>query len=142
MHEMSIARKLWHEAQRATHESGQGRLARVTVELGPMSGVEPLLLQMALEQLVREEDHGPIELELVEVPLQASCCDCGQVVDVHDFRFVCSLCGSKQLEVCRGDGVHLMSIDLLSSTNDGARPKQDDPGDPARLQSSEEQEVA
>jgi hydrogenase nickel incorporation protein HypA/HybF len=47
MHELSVCLSLIEEVKRVAHQNGAGTVTRIIVKVGPLSGVEPDLLQNA-----------------------------------------------------------------------------------------------
>lgn len=112
MHEASLAKNLLEQVCRIAREHPMSQIARVEIELGPLSGVEPLLLSLAFERLASESSLCEIELVMQEVALLACCQICMQESEIDGFEFICSQCGSTDLEIVAGDCVRLMSVDL------------------------------
>jgi hydrogenase nickel incorporation protein HypA/HybF len=112
MHEMSLVRSLLAQVRELAKAHGGAVVQRIRVQVGPLSGVEPLLLASAWEQLRGEAAMPQATLELEEVPLEARCRACDGVFQPVRFRFRCPLCGSSETDVVRGDGVVLHSIEL------------------------------
>ncbi len=112
MHEMSLASALLRQVDRVLSEQPAGALTAVRVEAGPLTGVEPLLLASAFEQLTKPRFVEPIEFILDEVPLQARCGACQQSCEIVDFVFRCSHCDSDDVRITGGDSLQLVSISL------------------------------
>lgn len=110
MHEFSLVRTLLDQVDQVVTEHG-GRVAvEVCVELGPLSGVEPLLVRSAFEQLADASSARGATLRIDEVPLTAKCTNCDTEFEVIDFRFQCPACGSRTTQTTRGDMFRLMSV--------------------------------
>ena len=87
----------------------------IRVEIGPLSGVEPLLVKAAFSQLA-----GDGTLIIEEVPLTARCDSCRAEFEVEHFHFVCPDCGSRETSVVRGDAFRLMSVTVdVPEVDDG-----------------------
>jgi|688.fasta_scaffold15797_7 hydrogenase nickel incorporation protein HypA/HybF len=112
MHEFSLAQKLFDQALQVQNSNPGTRLQRIEFELGPLSGVEPLQLLSSLEIIVTEACQPGVEVVMHQVPLLARCQNCGQEVEVVDFLFQCSQCGSHDLDILQGDCLKLISVDL------------------------------
>jgi hydrogenase nickel incorporation protein HypA/HybF len=112
MHEMSLVRSLLEESQRLCAEQGGAAIESIRLELGPLSGVEPLLVESAFEQLSAELGLAGVRLDIEETALEARCRNCWAYFEVRDFRFVCPTCGARQIAITRGDGVKLVSITI------------------------------
>ena len=68
MHEFSLVRSLLEQVDRLVIEQGGRAAVEVRVEIGPLSGVEPLLVKAAFTQL-----NGDATLIIDEVPLTTRC---------------------------------------------------------------------
>jgi hydrogenase nickel incorporation protein HypA/HybF len=105
VHEVSLVRSLLEQVNHIVAEQGGRAAVEVRVEIGPLSGVEPLLVREAFTQL---DGDGTLIIE--EVPLVARCDSCDIEFEVENFRFVCPRCESRETRVIRGDAFRLMSV--------------------------------
>ena len=105
MHEVSLVRSLLEQVSRIVAEQGGRAAVEVRVEIGPLSGVEPLLVKAAFAQLASDST-----LIIDEVPLTARCQSCHTEFELEHFRFVCPHCDSRETNVVRGDAFRLMSV--------------------------------
>lgn len=112
MHEVSLVRSLLDQAEAICRREGGARVAAIRVEIGPLSGVEPLLVRSALARLVAERGLAPVELVIDEAPLSALCRQCGLSFVVERFHFACPSCRGGQVQVVRGDKFCLISVTL------------------------------
>jgi hydrogenase nickel incorporation protein HypA/HybF len=112
MHEQSLVRSLLSQVQNDVVPNASCRVDEVRVEIGPLAGVEPLLVQSAFEQLVESSSLRGARLVIDVVPLSAECTACAEEFDVERFRFRCPACGSPQVRVTRGDAFRLVSITI------------------------------
>ena len=112
MHEYSLVRALFGEVEKLASTSGKGIVTEVRVQIGPLSGVEPLLLCSAFADLVPHSAIPAAELIVAEVPLTADCLDCGQECEVAEFRFRCPHCKATRLRVTGGDAMVLENITM------------------------------
>ena len=105
MHEFSLVRSLLEQVERIVTEQGGRAAVEVRVEIGPLSGVEPLLVKEAFSQLSVDTT-----LIIDEVPLMASCHSCAREFELKEFRFACPHCSSRETSIVRGDTFRLMSV--------------------------------
>lgn len=110
MHELSLVRSLLLQVETLVREHGGGRVGEIRLEIGPLSGVEPLLVQSAFAQLVESSAAAGAQLVIDEVPLGAVCSSCDRPFEVERFRFECPACASRQVRITRGDEFRLVSI--------------------------------
>ena len=110
MHEQSLVRNLLRQVDQIRRENSAQRVVEVCVEIGPMSGVEPLLLSSAFDQL-RCDDMAMARLVIDQVDLLAECGLCDEQFEVRNFCFRCPTCGGN-VRVIRGDELQLVSVSL------------------------------
>jgi len=112
MHEHSLVRSLLSQVHDHVAPHADCRVDEIRVEIGPLAGVEPLLVRSAFEQLVEASSARGARLVIDEVPLSAVCTECEEAFEVERFQFRCPACGSVQVRVTRGDEFRLVSITI------------------------------
>lgn len=112
MHEFSLIRALLQQVSGllAAHEGDA--VETVHLEIGPLSGVERALLELAFAQLVDDSPCRGATLRISEVPLTARCRTCGREFRVERFCFACPDCGDGDVQVTSGEAVRLLDVDL------------------------------
>ncbi len=115
MHEMSLVRSLLRQVGDLLLEHGGVSVETIRVQLGPLSGVERTLVEIAFAHEVRLTPCRGAELHIEEVPLTAACRDCRREFEVQQFHFVCPQCHSAQIRITGGDDVRLLEVDLETS---------------------------
>lgn len=131
MHERSLARNILAQAEAIAAQQAGGRVREVRVQAGPLSGVEPLLLQSAFEELAHRAG-GTARLVVEEVPLVARC-PCGCEFEVVGFDFLCPRCGDGLARVIQGEDLQLVSITVdgqVQGEEPDGNPQQNDCGAP------------
>ncbi|REJ92469.1 MAG: hydrogenase maturation nickel metallochaperone HypA [Planctomycetota bacterium] len=121
MHEASLVRSLLSQVSNLLLEHNGESVEIIRVEMGPLSGVERLLLEIAFEQQVHDTLCRGATLQVEEVPLSAVCRDCGDEFDIERFRFVCPSCNSTRVRVTGGDEFRLLDVDI--QTKEEALPR-------------------
>lgn len=116
MHEFSLVEELLDEVLHATATQADTVLREIHVECGPLSGVEPLLLDSAFDILAPERLGAGCQLVIEQVPLRARCETCDSQFEPTLFDFRCSLCGSERTRVTRGDALILKRVVLDDRT--------------------------
>jgi hydrogenase nickel incorporation protein HypA/HybF len=111
MHEQSLIRTLLKQVDQIRREQGGREVSEVRIQIGPLSGVEPLLLITAFNQLVTESSSVGAELALDWVPLLATCEACDDEFEIRDFVFRCPQCRGN-VQVIQGDDIQLVSVSL------------------------------
>ena len=115
MHEQSLVRSLLKQVESIYQQSDGDGIAEVRVEMGPLSGVEPLLLDEAFRLLAPHSCAAGATLAIDEVPLIAECGVCEIQFKVESFRFHCPDCDGN-VRVVQGDALRLTSISVDSRT--------------------------
>lgn len=111
MHERSLVRSLLRQVDQIAAEHEEANVAEVTVEVGPLSGVEVDLVKIAFEELSPSST-----LQVLEVPLTVRCAKCHAESDLSSFVFRCESCGSGEVQVISGDEFRLISLTLAEGT--------------------------
>jgi hydrogenase nickel incorporation protein HypA/HybF len=120
MHEESLVRSLLQQVDRLVEKNAGIAASLIEVEVGAMSGVEPMLISSAFERLVGQSGSPAARLKVTCSPLAARCEDCDAEFEIMDFQFVCPQCAKRRLKVTRGDSVRLLSVVLELSESAGA----------------------
>ena len=110
MHEESLVRSLLKQVEDLARQHHAIMVEEIEVEVGPLTGVEPLLLQDAFERLKMYFRWPHAALSVLQVELEVSCCDCHCESQIQDFRFLCHQCGSASLQILRGDAFRLLNV--------------------------------
>ncbi len=117
MHEFSVVRSLISQVLQAAEPSPASSICTVRVCCGPLSGVEPLLVRVAFDQLKADVGLNNCELRIEEQPLLARCHNCDAEFEVVGFCFHCSQCQSTSIQVVQGDQFRLDSLEVLDEVS-------------------------
>ena len=120
MHEESLTRALLSQVVDLARVHYAVAVRQIEVSCGPLSGVDPVLLQSAFKRIQREYSGcEQAELTIVDPGLPAQCRQCQNTFQVVNFRFLCPLCGSGQVQVLDGDCLKLLNLQLQTSESTG-----------------------
>ncbi|HXZ59442.1 MAG TPA: hydrogenase maturation nickel metallochaperone HypA [Steroidobacteraceae bacterium] len=112
MHELSICQALLDEvAKLATSHAASG-VERITLEVGPLSGVEPELLERAFEIARVGTCAARAELAITVPEIMVRCNDCGAASRAQPNRLLCAACGGYHTRVLEGDELRLRAVEL------------------------------
>ncbi len=112
MHEESLIRSLLRQVEDLASRHQAVAIEEIDVEVGPLSGVEPMLVQSAFERLKTTTSCRAASLTIHLVELEVVCRDCHTESQLQNFRFVCLQCGSTSLQVLRGDTCQLLNVKM------------------------------
>ena len=115
MHERSLVRALIRQVEHVVADNGGRPVAEVRVKVGPLSGVEPLLLRSAFEHCAPATCAANAKLVIDEVPLIAVCEGCDHTFELADYRFRCPRCEAESVRVTQGDDFQLVSVTIGST---------------------------
>ena len=121
MHEASLIASLLRQVDELAAQNGGGRVDQVRIEVGPLAGVEPLLMREAFERLRVGTTSAEAELMIDAVGLTCRCRRCRRDYVTDTLRFDCPLCGG-DVDVLSGDRVVLLSLTLAQSVEASTSP--------------------
>ena len=110
MHEESLVRSLLHQVEELAQQHHATEVEDIEVEIGPLSGVESLLVREAFERLKDGCRLPNCTLTITSVGLMVFCNQCSRESELFDFQFVCTHCGSTSLRVLGGDAFRLLNV--------------------------------
>jgi hydrogenase nickel incorporation protein HypA/HybF len=100
MHELSIADAI---VRIATAHAGGRWIETVEVKVGHLRQVVPDALLFAFALVAEGTEAEGAELLLEEVPAAGVCRVCGQESELPGFPLACEACGSRDVELVRGE---------------------------------------
>jgi len=115
MHEHSLVRTMLEQIDRVCAANQADSVAEIRLQIGPLSGVEPVLVMSAFELLKHGTRAAKATLVLDQVPLAALCLACGLESEIHDYGFHCVHCGHHHVRVVHGDEFRIESITVDSA---------------------------
>lgn len=112
MHEGSLVERLLDQVQALAHEHGNAAILSVDIDIGPLSGVEPELVESAFARLAPPRGLAATVLRVRRVPLVIRCERCGAVSSLERVEFRCPRCDHERVSVEQGDALILQSVTL------------------------------
>ena len=113
MHELSICQSLLDQVMRIAAERSAEAVTRVTLRIGPLSGVEPELLREAFPLARAGTVAARAELVIESLPVRVRCDACGAETDAAPNRLVCGACSDWHTRLASGDELMLVSVELI-----------------------------
>lgn len=110
MHELSLAGSILAIVEQAAAREGFARVARLQLEAGRLSGVEPEALRFALAAVARGTCLDGAQLQIDEPAAQGTCTDCGGAAPVVERGAPCPHCGSARLVPRGGDRLRVVEL--------------------------------
>lgn len=112
MHEVSLVRSLLKQVEELCEQHNGKAILKIEVEIGPLSGVEPLLVKNAFDVCSPKTRCEGASLVIREVPLKALCRECGQESELAGFHFRCAHCGSRSLTITQGEEFRFLNVTI------------------------------
>ena len=119
MHELSICQALLEQVEAVARQEGALQVVQVRVGIGPLSGVEPQLLQQAFQLARAGSIAATASLLIDRLPVRVSCRECGQETEAEVANLVCGNCGDWHTRLISGDEMLLTQVELVRETPAG-----------------------
>lgn len=115
MHELSLCQALIHQVEGIAADHDADRIDKITVRIGPLSGVESRLLWQAYPLASVGSIAERAELVIEQLPIRIRCEQCGAETDAESNRLVCGACGDWHTQLISGDEMLLASVELTGN---------------------------
>ena len=112
MHELAVCQALMDQVEQVAQREQARRVTTVTLQIGPLAGVEPQLLLDAWPIASAGGIAQGAELLIESMPLRVRCLVCGSESDASPNRLVCAECGNFRTQLLSGDELLLKSLEL------------------------------
>lgn len=126
MHELSVCNALVTQVELIAAQNQAGRVARIELEVGPLSGVEPDLLRRAYPLAIAGTVAADAEL-VIDIPdVVVHCTECETESSVPSNRLLCSRCGDFRTQIVSGEELILKRLELenvRASDKDPVQPE-------------------
>lgn len=116
MHEYSLAQEMASLITRAL--KGPRELARVTVVIGPLSGVSPESLAFCFPEVASEWGLGHPELAVRKTSAEMICSQCAHGWESDDFTAGCPACGSWERRIVSGREFFVETVEYDQEDSD------------------------
>jgi len=110
MHELQIATEIIDIARREMIDHQLGSLEEIGVVLGALSGVDPEALAFSFEAATKDTALAEVRLNIEQVAVEARCNACNREAEVEKFVFICPHCGSRDLNITRGQELDIAYV--------------------------------
>jgi hydrogenase nickel incorporation protein HypA/HybF len=122
MHELTIARSLIEIIEQECLTYAWGRVIKIELRLGKLSGIMPDPLRFAFEVMSIGGITEGASLLIEEVPLRIKCNQCRKVSIVDDPFLICPYCKGTDVEMIGGCELEIRGIEI----EDGNQDNQED----------------
>ena len=112
MHELSICQSMLRQVQELAFENHARIVTAINLQIGPLSGVEPKLMNQAFPVASRDSIAAGATLHIETMPIRVHCDECNTDSDATMNDLSCRSCGNLQTKLLGGDEVLLTNIEL------------------------------
>lgn len=112
MHELSVCQSMLVQVERIAQQHQANRVTSVTLHIGPLSGIEPGLLQQAFTLARAGSVAEQATLVIESLPIRIKCATCGRESEATPNRLLCDHCGDYHTQLISGDEMLLASVEL------------------------------
>lgn len=114
MHELSVCQSLLDQVNTIAAEHHATSIEKIFLQIGPLSGVEPELLQSAFPIARADTIAAGAELVIQRMPVQVRCKTCHAETAATLNRLLCGECGDWRTELLSGDELLLERVEMLT----------------------------
>lgn len=112
MHELAVCQALIDQVEQVAAREHAARVTAVTIQVGPLSGVEAQLLQDAWPIASAGGIAQGARLAIEKLPVRVRCLACGGESEAAPNRLVCAKCGNFRTQLLSGEELLLQSLEL------------------------------
>ena len=112
MHELGIASAILESVQQQAERHPQGRITKVGIKLGELSGVDGDALQFGFEVLVKDTEWESVVLDMEYIPRIQRCSKCAYEFRMTEFDPRCPLCGEFDTRCVSGDELDIAYMEV------------------------------
>ena len=116
MHELSLCEDLLEQVLTIAKQNQAKYVETITLDIGPLAGVEPLLLENAFSILKIDTVAENAKLIIQSPPIIVECVVCGQQSTVSANNLVCLACQSNETQLVHGDELILVNLTLFTAS--------------------------
>jgi hydrogenase nickel incorporation protein HypA/HybF len=112
MHELSVCLSLMQQLEQIARERDAVRITSITLDIGPLSGVESELLRNAYPLAAAGTIAEEAELITQTAAVVVRCSQCDNETEVAPNKLLCGNCGDFRTRVVSGDELTLLRVEL------------------------------
>ena len=112
MHELSVCQALLMQVTEIVAGRGAADVTRITIEVGPLAGVDSALLCSAFAILRAGSCAAGATLSVEATAVEVACLTCGGQSKTEPNRLVCAFCGGYRTRIVSGEDLRLRRIEL------------------------------
>ncbi len=111
MHEFALAKEIIEITQKSVQKANKQKVTKITLEIGPLSGVEEPALFTALESLMLNSCLSSAKIEIYHTKALAYCEECKKEFEIKELFSLCPYCNGYQKKILNGKEFNILSIE-------------------------------
>ncbi len=115
MHELSLCADLMDQVMTIAKTHNAEKVVRIIVRIGPLSGIEPMLLETAFTISRAGTLAEEAEFLTEALPILVLCNSCGVESEASVSNLICGICGDFNTRLLSGDELILARVELQNA---------------------------
>lgn len=112
MHELSVCQGLLKQVSQIAVEHNATAVEKIYLQIGPLAGVEPALLQAAFPIARINTLAEQADMLIQSMPIRVRCKTCNAECEATLNNLTCAACGDWQTELLSGDELLIERIEM------------------------------
>ncbi len=113
MHEISLVRSIFSTLESEFEQEKLDSLKSITLRVGKLSNVEPVLMQNAFNAVTEsEQKYLDVDLIVDVLPVVLYCESCDHESSVENYKFVCSKCMTPNNNIIQGTELLIHQVEF------------------------------
>jgi hydrogenase nickel incorporation protein HypA/HybF len=112
LHELSVCQALLTQVREIALDRGAAVVERIVIEAGPLSGVDPALLERAFAVMRAGSCAAQAVLSIETPGVTIRCLSCDALSQPAPNRLICAVCGGYRARIVAGDELRLRRVEL------------------------------
>ena len=113
MHEIALTESIVEIVAEEARKQGFDRVRIVRLEVGALAPVEPEALRFCFAAVSRGTVAEGAALDIVRVPGEGWCLDCGKTVPLDERFGACPECGQSHVQMTSGDALRVAELEVV-----------------------------
>ena len=110
MHELGIVYEVIKVVDLFVRENAIVKVDKIVLEIGQLSQAIPRFIEECYPAAVSETPYEETKLEIISLPAEGKCRDCGEIYNIVDHRRICPVCGGEDYTLLSGQEFNIKEI--------------------------------
>lgn len=110
MHELWLCNSILDIIKQQTTDKKCQKVKKIVLEIGQLAAIDRDALSFSFGVIVQGTIAENAELSIIEIPGEARCDSCQQIVPMKQYYEECQLCGNYSLSLIQGNELKVKSM--------------------------------